>query len=307
MCMALPPRLVSLACALSLCLGLVSGCRKELPRDTPEATIAAARQVVLDGHADRLRDFLFADDAEMKKLYARVGRLLLNVQKLGASIQAKFPKEAARLRADAEESVRQGKPTGLLAQMSSMMPTGGRGRSRGLANAANPAKQEAARKAFDESLKRFFADPYSFLRESDGKLAAVSMGDDLAALTWEGKPVLPPLGMVMRKDIDNRWYFVLPTNVPGISSVMPKSKDQYQILGGLIQVFDNVVIDLRKDVDSGTVKSMDELARRAGEKAFVPAAIAFFAYAKYQDEAKRESKKAAGIPAPAEAPTTGAQ
>ncbi|MFA6046534.1 MAG: hypothetical protein WC718_16235 [Phycisphaerales bacterium] len=306
--MALSTRLAFVVCVLGLCLGLVGGCSKELPRDTPEGTIASARQVVLDGHADRLRDFLYADDAEMKKLYARVGRLLLNVQKLGASIQERFPKEAAQLKADAEESVKQGKPTGLLAQMSGMMPTGGRGRNRGLANAADPAKQAEARKAFDEALKRFFADPYSFLRESDGKLAAVSMGDDLAALTWEGKPVLPPLGMVMSKDIDNRWYFVLPTNVPGVSSFMPKNKDQYQILGGLIQVFDNVVIDLRKDVDSGTVKSMDELARRAGEKAFVPAAIAFFAYAKYQDEAKNEAKKAASAAgASAEAPVSGAK
>lgn len=291
MCMRKFMRRSRVLIGLALCIGLAGGCSRKLPRDTPEATIASARQVVLDGHADRLRDFLYADDAEMKKLYARVGRLLLNVQKLGVSIQEKFPKESAQLKADAEESVKQGKPVGLLAQMSALMPSGGR--NRGLANAADPARQQEARKAFDEALKRLFADPYSFLRESDGKLAAVSIGDDLAALTWEGKPVLPPIGMVMRKDVDGRWYFMLPTNLPGISGFMPKSKDQYQILGGLVQVFDNVVIDLRRDVDSGAVKSMDELARRAGEKAFVPAAIGFFAYAKYQDEAKHAAKSGA--------------
>lgn len=278
-------RLLAPACLLLLLA--LPACSKKLPRDTPAATIASARQVVLDGHANQLADFLWADDPEMKKLYARVGRLLLNIQKLGTSINAKFPDAVADLKAKAEQAAKDGKSTGLLAQMSSMMPQGNR-RNRGFPGAQDAAQQEQARKAFDDAIKRFFADPYAFLRESDGKLATISMGDDIAALTWEDKPVLPPIGMVMRKDIDNRWYFVLPTNLPGISNLMPKTKDQYQILGGLVQVFDNVVIDLRKDVDSGVVHSMDELARRAGEKAFVPAAIAFFAYAKYQDDLKAQ-------------------
>lgn len=292
-----------LAAPLLCGLVLLTGCEKKLPRDSAEATIASARQAVLDGHANQLGDFLYADNEEMKKLFARVGRLLLNIQKLGSSVQERFPEDAAKLKADAEESAKQGKPVGLLSQMSTLMGQGGgRRRGRDLGNAADPAKQAAARKAFDEAIKRFFADPYSFLRESEGKLVAVPLGDDTAALTWEGKPVLPPIGMVMRKADDGRWYFVLPTDLPGISGMMPKTKDQYQILGGLIQVFDNVVIDLRKDVDSGQVKSMDELARRTGEKAFVPAAIAFFAYAKYENEQKQLAKQAASpadVPPPA--------
>lgn len=277
-------RRVMLVCAAVLVL---AGCSRDLPRDTPEATIVSARAIIEAGRADRLHEFIYTEPGpggeEMRRLLRRTGVFFGSIQKLGDAVQTRFPDDVAALKAKADDAAKNGKATGLLSQLTANMGGGNRRR--------RTAQQDAeAREAFDAALKRLFADPYAFLRESEGKLTTIPLGDNAAALMWEGKPVLAPIGMTMQKGDDGRWAFVLPTNVPGLSSAMPKNKDQYQILGGLIQVFDNVTIDLRKDVEAGRVTSMDELARRAGEKTFIPAAIGFFAYAKYEQSLRDAAK-----------------
>lgn len=281
-----------------LCSALITGavflpaCSRTLPRDTPEDTITSARLVVAEGKAGRLSDFIYADSEDMKKLLRRTGKFMDNIQALGAAVQKRFPDDVAKLKAQAEQQAAEGKSQGLLTLLSQNM--GGNMGPPSRRRKADPKKEQETREAFEAAIKRLFADPYAFLRESEGKLTTTKLSDNAAALLWDGKPILPPLGMTMQKGDDDRWYFVLPTNAPGISSVMPKTKDQFQIMGGLIQVMDNVAVDLRKDVEQGRVGTMDDLARKAGEKAFLPAVIAFYAYGKYEADIRKDAAKQPG-------------
>ncbi|GJQ28147.1 MAG: hypothetical protein HBSAPP03_00310 [Phycisphaerae bacterium] len=271
-------RLTLMVMALVILGGLaLTGCESKGPRDTPEGTILALKETILEGRADRIGDFFYAEDPEMRKLMRRLGVFLGNVQKMGTSVQAKFPDEVAALKAQAEEAAKNGKATSFLSQMTSQM--GGPGRRR--AARAGTGGGDAMRSSFDSFLKSLMADPYGWAEQAETRLTTAFLTDDSVALLWDDQPILSPLGMTMRRAEDDRWYIVLPTGAPGVGSLMPQTPDQYKIFGSLIATFDNVVIDLRADVENGRVANLEQLSQKAGEKAFLPVAAAVFAYANY--------------------------
>jgi hypothetical protein len=277
------PRASSLVLLLFLSICLLAGC-DGVDRDTPEATIASARKVVEQGRADKLGQFIYADSKDMRKLMNRFGVFLGNIQKLGDAVQEKFPKEVADLKAKAADAAKSGKATSLVGQMMSQVRP-----QRGQRKPPDPAKAQEARDSFNNAIKDVFADPYGWLRQSETRLTTTFLTDDSVALLWDGEPVMAPLGMIMKKDADGKWYFMLPTNLPGISKFMPKTDKEFQIWGSLITVFDKTVIDLTKEVKAGHVHSLEDLSRKAGEMALPPAMIVMLAIGELEQAKKKEA------------------
>jgi hypothetical protein len=286
------PRASSLVVLLILSVCLLTGCGGQ-DRDTPEATIASARKIVEQGRADKLGQFIYADSKDMRKLMNRFGVFLGNIQKLGDAVQEKFPKEVADLKAKAADAAKSGKATSLLSEMTSQIRP-----QRGQRKPPDPAKAQEARDAMNNAIKDVFADPYGWLRQSETRLTTTFLTDDSVALLWDGEPVMAPLGMIMKKDADGKWYFVLPTNVPGISNFMPKTDKEFQIWGSLITVFDKAVIDLTKEVKAGHIHSLEDLSRKAGEMALPPAMMVVLAYGELEQAKKKEAGKEAAKPEP---------
>jgi hypothetical protein len=73
----------------------------------------------------------------------------------------------------------------------------------------------------------------------------------------------------------------------GVRDFMPKTKEQFEIAGGLVAVLDKVVVDLRDEVRSGQLTTLDAVSRRAGEMTFLPAVLTFYAYSKLRDEQRK--------------------
>lgn len=263
---------------------LLTGCSDATPsrQSTPDETIATARAFLAAGEGERLHELIYSTSPDMRQFLSRSGRMLGNLEKLSDSMQKRWPKEIAALRAKAEEAAKKGQPTSLLGQVAGQAMQQNR-RRRG------PPRGDE-RQGFDDAIARLFADPYAVLRDSEGKLQAVYMTEDQMALTWNGKPVLAPLGMTMRKSEEGKWYFELPLNLPGVSGFMPKTKEQWELFGGVVTIFDKVVVDLTKEIEEGKLQTMEAVSRRAGEMTFIPAAMTFYAYTKLRDE----QKKAAG-------------
>jgi hypothetical protein len=283
---------------------LLTGCEQRYAQDTPEATIAAAKKMVAEGNARKLPNLVYAANPDERRLLNTLGRLTGNLETLATELQARFPQETQELRQRARQAAAEGKSTSIFAQLSSQIrPQGGRRRSRGAAGTAQsnlggpPPREE--RQAFDDAITRLFADPYAFLEESEGKLTTAYMTDEQVALLWDGKPVLPPFGMVMRKSDGGggTWAFVLPTSAPMLAPFMPKTPEQYRLMGGMVSIFDKVVVDLTKEVKSGQLTNLDAVSRRAGEMTFMPAVLMFYAYGKLRDE-QGKALKAPEIPAP---------
>src|SRR5581483_1811274 len=84
---------------------------------------------------------------------------------------------------------------------------------------------------------------------------------------------------------------VLPINMPPISAVMPRTKDQWSILGSVLQVTDNAVRQLTDDVNKGAVVGLKNLTDRFQDKILLPIAIAFASYAKELDVASRIDRR----------------
>lgn len=277
----------------------LSGCsREDINQDSPEATILAARQLVETQQAEKLPKLIYAESDDLRKLYNTLGRMLGHAEELAVELQKRFPEDMKELATRAEQQAKEGKPTTLLGQIARQAqrsnPIGGNRRRQGPPSPAD-------RQAFNDALTRFFADPYAFLRESEGRLTTVPMTDDLVALQWDKKMILPPIGMVMQRGEDGKWYFVLPTSMGGVRDFMPKTKEQFEIAGGLVAVLDKVVVDLRDEVRGGQLTTLESVSRRAGEMTFLPAVLTFYAYTKLRDE---QRKAEAAATAPTQAATT---
>lgn len=290
-------RAISTAILLAASLAgsaLLTGCErkpKTYPQDTPDAVLLSARQMLDDGRADRLHELIYADTPDMRKTLGRVGRLLRDIQSLAETIQKKFPEDVARLREEAKtEGV-----TGLLAQIGGNQ---GRGRRRGL----NMDQREAQSAQFDGLIRQVLVDPYAWLQDNQGRLTTVPVNDNLVALQWDSKPILPPLGIGMRREED-KWFLVLPTNAPILSRFMPRTADEHKIFAMLFQSLGNAFRDVEKDINEGKLKTIDEVSRQVGENAFVPMAMVFIAYGKMIENRPKAAPEPAQV-RPASQPAT---
>lgn len=252
---------------------------------TPNDVIRSAAQMIKDNRADLLPNLLYAENDEMRRLYRAMGTFLKHTQELAQSLQAKFPEEVNKLKKQAEEAAKKGQATTLFGQIAQAQSRAKRG---------PPDKSQ--QDAFSAALKRIFVDPYGSLDDGVDHLSTTPINDDVVAIMVDGKPMLAPLGLTMRRvktEDREMWAVVPPLNIPGVANFVPKSKEEFQIWGSLIKTFDNVVVDLTKDVRSGSMKTLDDVSKKAGEKAFVPAAMTVFAYTQAMEARKKTGPKPA--------------
>ncbi len=277
-------RTIALACSLIISL---AACDRAptYSQATPNDVIRSAAQMVKDNRADLLPNLLYAENDEMRRLYRALGTFLKHTQELAQSLQTKFPEEVNKLKKQGEEAAKKGQATTLFGQLA-------QAQSRSRRGPPDKSQQEA----FNAALKRIFVDPYGSLDDGVERLSTTPINDDVAAIMVDGKPMLAPLGLTMRRvKTDDReiWAVVPPLNIPGVANFVPKTKEEFQIWGSLIKTFDNVVVDLTKDVNSGAMKSLDDVSKKAGEKAFIPAAMTVFAYTQAMEARKKAAQKAA--------------
>ncbi|MDX2016332.1 MAG: hypothetical protein SFY95_01675 [Planctomycetota bacterium] len=286
----------------------LTGCDREprLSQVTPEETIRTARTLIEQGRAEQVARLIYAENDQMRALYARLGRLLGTAQVLGKEVDRRFPAEVAELRARAEQAAREGKPSNLFSQLASQF--GNQGPRAGAAGGTNRQRRSgppprAQRDAFDDAITSLLVDPYRFFQESADKVSTTLVDDNTVALLYDNKPVLPPIGLIMKRE-KNRWYFVLPTNLPGASNFMPRNEQEYKVFASFIQVFDNALKDLTAEVQSGGVQTLEQLSRKAGEKIAIPAIMVFYAYSQMMEERTRSATPNSS-PAPGNSPGKG--
>lgn len=279
---ALAARLAAWLLAAALLVGAGVGLGAWLSRDhsyaqdSPQAVLASAKEMVERADAKSLPRLFYAENDDMRGLYKRLGVVLGHLQDLGTELNRRFPTEIAKLKTDAQAAAKKGQVPSLFSQL-----TGQKGfPSRRSLSRIDQRKQQ---ELFSAAVKRLFADPYAFIEESSDRLTTTMVNDDLAAILWDSAPILPPVGLTIKRD-DSRgravWAVVLPTNLPVLSRYIPRTPDEYKVLGSLLRTFDNVIVDVTRDVQSGRIASLDDVSKKAGEKAFIPAAMTFYAYAK---------------------------
>jgi hypothetical protein len=285
---------------------LLQGCGDSgYSQKTPEDVLKTAKLMVERGEARKLGKLFYAENEDMRKVLSNFGVLLGNLQKLGFAVSENFPQEMGQLRERAEAAAKSGKASSLLNQIAAQA-SGNSGRSRRSNRDPEKARKEQIdrEQQFSDSLNVLFADPYGFLTQNAQRLTTVSLTDDMAAILWDGQPVMAPMGMVMRRSsVDQQWYIVPPLNIPGIANYLPQSAQEYKVFGAMIAIINNVIVDLARDVRERKITQINELSRKAGEKAFLPAAMGYVAYGKMIEE-RRKKTQVPSTPAPARAPAS---
>lgn len=281
-----------LVAVLAVVAALATGCSdRDYSQKTPDDVIRTAKLMVERGEARRLGGLIYAENDEMRKVLHNVGVLMGNLQRLGQAVSEHFPQEVDALKTRAKQAADSGKATSLLSQIAAQA-SGNQGRVSRRA-ARDPEKwrreQRQREEQFGDSLKMLFADPYGFLEQSAGRISTLPLTDDTAAVLWDGKTVLPPLGVVMRRGADGKWYVVPPINIPGFANFLPQTAQEYKVFGALIAIINNVIVDLARDVREKRITDIDDLSRKAGEKAFMPAAMGYVAYSNMLEERRKKA------------------
>jgi hypothetical protein len=301
-------RIQALGTAALAVAGLfLAGCRdKGYSQATPDAVLQTARLMVEQGDARLLPDLVYADSPQMREFLDGLGRTLDSLAALGRAVQQRFPDQVAALRSEAQTAANRGEATSYVSRVFGMAD-----RAQRRAIRRDPALQREARALLDKVAMELMADPYAFITRNQDRLRTTTDGmpDGMAAIQWDINPgsdsesdwkPIPPFGFAMKQE-RARWYVVLPTNAPGVSRLWPRTPEQWEIMSYLLEAFDNALVDMRRDVESGRASDLREVAQMAGEKAFLPVALIMIAYGKALEEARKESRPAAQPPGAAPA------
>lgn len=259
------------------------GLRTEYSQATPEEVLKSAINMVKDGNATRLSDLMYADNVEYRSTLTRLGKLCGTLQDLGKSINERFPAEVARMRDDLKS-----KTEGSEATIVAALTEGSRSGTIRIEPPKNAAEQRQREDSFQAFFANVFADPFGWLAEGAAKLATEKTADDTAVVKYDGEPLLG--GLITLKEIDGRWWIVLPLNLPGVNQYAPQTRNEWAIVASLLKAIDSALGELRDDVKAGKVHKVDDLAQAAGEKAFIPAAVIMVMYGKEMDVRTRRDR-----------------
>ncbi len=263
----------------------LSACSRDpgYSQSSPDATIATAQKMVRSGDAKLLVKLIYSDDQNMHRCLNRLGHTLGHIQDLAVELNRAFPDDAKKLKEDARAQTARGGVQGL-----AQLFTG--------AQRSGQQRQVQGNDPFSAQLTRLFTAPYQVLEEEGANFSALKLDDKTYSLLYKNSPIIPAVPILIRLDErDSRWYFVLPIDLPIFSGYFFKTSEAWTTYTGLIATLDNIVIDLTHDVKAGKIRSLNDTARVAGEKAFTSLPFAIIALDRLT--AAERKKITAGVPA----------
>lgn len=249
---------------------VVPGCRrqpKQYAQGTPEELIQSLEDMVKDGNARRLHELFYCEDENMRLALRRFGRMAGRLAELAETINKVYPEEVADLQKQAEEAAANGQATSILGRLTQGAMQSRRQRSQG-----NPGD------AFNSAFRQLLSNPYSSFEQASERLTAMELTEDYAGLMWDGKPLLPPFGIKLRRDIDDRWYIEIPMDLPVITKYRPRTDEQWLIAGYLMRSWENAAVDLKTKIEAGDLRNLDEVAGEAGAMILPPTMMIGIAY-----------------------------
>jgi hypothetical protein len=257
---------------------------KTYDQSSPDAVVNSLAEMLETGDVARMHELVYAEDEPMRQALARLGTLLDELRLLGLTVNERFPQDIETLRRDAEDAARRGEATGLVARLAQNATGQRRNKNRG--------RRSNSGDAFNLAIRQLLASPYESLDEARAKLSTIEISEDTAGVLWEGQTVMPPFGLVMRKDErDSNWYLVLPLDLPVLAKYRPRTPEQWAIAGHLMRAWANAARDLRRMTETGSIQSLDQLASESFGMIGPPTLMIGAAYSKqFEDQDDKEPK-----------------
>ncbi len=294
--------------ALLLALAACSGREEEYSFATPEETVASIRRMIENGDADRLPEAVLVEGERERELFARLGRLMNAIGVLAEESRAAFPEDIAAIRAELEAARAAGRDETIFGKLSSgelfrelgfnpMAPgRGSRPRGGGFGPLSSSGVGGLSRERLRGYMLQLLAVPDAWIEQGRLAVTTAYVNDEQAAVLWNGRPVIPMLGLVLQRTepadspVVERtgWYLVPPTRAPLVQTFAPRTDVQFEIAGEGIAAAENVVGVLTERVRSGRIRSAEQLAEEALDALWLPlggVAMAYFSTMRPEGEA----------------------
>lgn len=220
----------------------IAGCADpEYDLSTPEKALDAAAKMVEDGRADLLpklvdlkpRDITFDDgvteESAIEDVKGKLGEMLGRLWRVSTKLNARFESEVRKELELAAE------------------------RAKG-AVAGGPD--------IGEILTGFMVDPFKFLKDGRGRLAAEDLSDGTAALLWDEEPVFG--GAISMVETGDGWKFTFPAEVVQGSDFWPQTRQEWAVVAAMMLGIENSLKDFERELDGNSFRSLQQASERVG-------------------------------------------
>jgi hypothetical protein len=232
-----PIRLLAVAATVAL-----AGCADpEYDLSTPEKALDSAAKMVEDGRADLLprlvdlkpRDITFdygvTEESAIEDVKGKLGEMLGRLWRVSTKLNDRFEAEVRKE----------------------------------LELAAEKAKKAAEdRPDIGEILTGFMVDPFRFLKDGRGRLAAEDLSDGTAALLWDEEPVFG--GAISMVETDDGWKFTFPAEVAQGSDFWPQTRQEWAVVAAMMLGIENSLKDFERELDGNSFRSLRQASERVG-------------------------------------------
>ncbi len=222
---------------LACVLGAALGCKKpKFNTSTPEDMLDAATEMVAQNHAEYLptlldipaRDITFDDGvteaSAIDEVKLKAGDMLARLVRVAGELRDRFPKQV-----DKEIKIVLGK-----------------GRNASVRDIAIAA----------------IADPAAWLTAQRALLTATDLGDETAALNFDGQPIFA--GALTLTQTSDGWRVRFPIELVRSSKYWPDSREEWAIVASMMLAVENALKDFERDLNSGSIKNLDAASSRVG-------------------------------------------
>lgn len=222
---------------LACVLGAALGCKKpKFNTSTPEDMLDAATEMVAQNHAEYLptlldipaRDITFDDGvteaSAIDEVKLKAGDMLARLVRVAGELRDRFPKQV-----DKEIKIVLGK-----------------GRNASVRDIAVAA----------------IADPAAWLTAQRALLTATDLGDETAALNFDGQPIFA--GALTLTQTAEGWRVRFPIELVRSSKYWPDSREEWAIVASMMLAVENALKDFERDLNSGSIKNLDAASSRVG-------------------------------------------
>ena len=222
---------------LACVLGAALGCKKpKFNTSTPEDMLDAATEMVAQNHAEYLptlldipaRDITFDDGvteaSAIDEVKLKAGDMLARLVRVAGELRDRFPKQV-----DKEIKIVLGK-----------------GRNASVRDIAVAA----------------IADPATWLTAQRALLTATDLGDETAALNFDGQPIFA--GALTLTQTAEGWRVRFPIELVRSSKYWPDSREEWAIVASMMLAVENALKDFERDLNSGAIKNLDAASSRVG-------------------------------------------
>ena len=222
---------------LACVLGAALGCKKpKFNTSTPEDMLDAATEMVAQNHAEYLptlldipaRDITFDDGvteaSAIDEVKLKAGDMLARLVRVAGELRDRFPNQV-----DKEIKIVLGK-----------------GRNASVRDIAIAA----------------IADPAAWLTAQRALLTATDLGDETAALNFDGQPIFA--GALTLTQTSDGWRVRFPIELVRSSKYWPDSREEWAIVASMMLAVENALKDFERDLNSGSIKNLDAASSRVG-------------------------------------------